>query len=200
MDYIDRRLLVAAVIVVLAVFGLGTVYGEYRQKQNAAAEMTLTETEPDAAKEEPEPSGEIVIYVTGDVEHPGIYRLESGARVFEALEKALPKETADLRYLDLARIMVDEETLLVPAIGEQSDSGPQTSLSGGISASGKININRASAAELDQHLTGIGPTLAQRIVDYREENGPFRKIEDLKKVSGIGDKRFADIQDRIDIK
>jgi competence protein ComEA len=101
----------------------------------------------------------------------------------------------------MARLMVDEETILVPVQGEspESESIFATPPSG-ISASGKININRASVAELDQHLNGIGPTLAQRIVDYREENGPFRSIEDLRNVSGIGDKRFADLKDQVDVK
>ena len=74
------------------------------------------------------------------------------------------------------------------------------SLSPGVSSSGKVNINRASAAELEEHLSGIGPTLAKRIVEYRENNGPFRTIEDLCNVSGIGEKRFADIKDQIDVK
>ena len=204
MGDIDRRWLVAAVVVLLIAFGLGSFYGSYRERQNNAEEITLLQAEMVPAEQEnlPEPQEqEIIVFVTGEVEQPNIYQFSSGARIYEALEKAIPKPTADLRYIDMARLMVDEETILVPVQGEspESESIFATPPSG-ISASGKININRASVAELDQHLNGIGPTLAQRIVDYREENGPFRSIEDLRNVSGIGDKRFADLKDQVDVK
>ncbi len=204
MGDIDRRWLVAAVVVLLIAFGLGSFYGSYRERQNNAEEITLLQAEMVPAEQEnlPEPQEqEIIVFVTGEVEQPNIYQFSSGARIYEALEKAIPKPTADLRHIDMARLMVDEETILVPVQGEspESESIFATPPSG-ISASGKININRASVAELDQHLNGIGPTLAQRIVDYREENGPFRSIEDLRNVSGIGDKRFADLKDQVDVK
>ena len=204
MGDIDRRWLVAAVVVLLIAFGLGSFYGSYRERQNNAEEITLLQAEMVPAEQEnfPDPQEqEIIVFVTGEVEQPNIYQFSSGARIYEALEKAIPKPTADLRYIDMARLMVDEETILVPVQGEspESESIFATPPSG-ISASGKININRASVAELDQHLNGIGPTLAQRIVDYREENGPFRSIEDLRNVSGIGDKRFADLKDQVDVK
>jgi len=198
----DRRLIAVVLIVLLVVFGLGSFYGAYRERQSIAHDIDVLEAdmviqEQREISEEPQ---EIVIYVTGEVEYPNVYSFPAGARVYEALEKALPKPTADLRYLDMARVMADEETVLVPAVGEQPELAVSASLPAGISASGKVNINRASAAELDQHLSGIGPTLAQRIVDYREANGPFRKIEDICNVSGIGEKRFADIKDQIDVK
>lgn len=204
MGDIDRRWLVAAVVVLLIAFGLGSFYGSYRERQNNAEEITLLQAEMVPAEQEnfPDPQEqEIIVFVTGEVEQPNIYQFSSGARIYEALEKAIPKPTADLRHIDMARLMVDEETILVPVQGEspESESIFATPPSG-ISASGKININRASVAELDQHLNGIGPTLAQRIVDYREENGPFRSIEDLRNVSGIGDKRFADLKDQVDVK
>ena len=204
MGDIDRRLLVAAVVVLLITFGLGSFYGSYRERQNNAEEISLLQAEMLPAEQENSEENqeqEIIVFVTGEVEHPNIYRFTSGARIYEALEKAIPKPTAELRYIDMARVMVDEETILVPVQGESPELQSMLSTPpSGISASGKININRASVAELDQHLNGIGPTLAQRIVDYREENGPFRSIEDLRNVSGIGDKRFADLKDQVDVK
>jgi competence protein ComEA len=204
MGDIDRRWLVVAVVGLLITFGLGSFYGSYRERQNNAEEITLLQAEMIPAEREDlqeSQDQEIIVFVTGEVEKPNIYRFTSGARIYEALEKAVPKPTADLRYIDMARLMVDEETILVPVQGESPEAESMfTAPPSGISASGKININRASVAELDQHLNGIGPTLAQRIIDYREENGPFRSIEDLRNVSGIGDKRFADLKDQVDVK
>lgn len=201
MAYIDKRWLAAMVVALLIAFGLGSLYGAYAERQKAANEFSLTSDEVRAENREAmERPSQVVVYVTGEVEYPNVYSFPSGARVHEALEKAVPKATADLRYIDMARVMVDEETILVPTLGDPSDPGAVMSSSSAILPSGKININRASAAELDQHLSGIGPTLAQRIVDYREKNGPFRTIEDLRNVSGIGDKRFAEIKDQVDVK
>ncbi len=198
---LDKRLLVAVVLVLLIAFGLGTFYGAYRERQKTAGDFTLINNEVTAVgMDTNEQPSQVIVYVTGEVEYPNVYSFPAGARVHEAIEKAVPKPTADLRHIDMARVMVDEETIPVPAMGESSEPGAVLSSSSGISPSGKININRASAAELDQHLSGIGPTLAQRIVDYREKNGPFRKIEDLRNVSGIGEKRFAEIKDQIDVK
>lgn len=197
----DKRLLVAAVVVLMIAFGLGSFYGAYRERQKAAHEFSLIASEGPAENLEiNEQPPQIMVFVTGEVEYPNVYSFSPGARVYEALEKAVPKSTADLRYIDMARVMIDEETILVPAMGEPAEPGAVTPSASGISPSGKININRASADELDKHLSGIGPTLAQRIVEYREKNGPFRKIEDLRNVSGIGDKRFAEIKDQIDVK
>lgn len=196
----DKRLMAAALVILLVAFGLGSFYGSYRESQSIAHDIDVAETLPQDQGGSSEEHQEVVVYVTGEVEYPNVYSFPAGARVCQALEKAVPKPTADMRHLDMARVMADEETILVPAVGEQWEPGVSVSLSTGISASGKVNINRASAAELDQHLSGIGPTLAQRIIDYREANGPFRKIEDLCNVSGIGEKRFADIKDQIDVK
>lgn len=201
MGYIDKRLLVAVAVALLLTFGLGSFYGAYRERQKSTDEFSLINNEvPTDSTESLEQPPQVMVFVTGEVDHPNVYSFPPGSRVYEALERAVPKSTADLRYIDMARVMVDEETIIVPAIGEPSEPGVVQSSVFAISPSGKININRASAAELDQHLSGIGPTLAQRIVDYRQENGPFRKIEDLRNVSGIGDKRFEEIKDQVDIK
>ena len=191
-----------ALIVLVVAFGLGSFYGSYRERQSMADSIEVLETEtlPQVQEEISEEPQILEIYGTGEVEYPNVYSFPAGARVHEALEKAVPKPTADMRHLDLARVMFDEETILVPAVGEQPEPTVTMSLSPGVSSSGKVNINRASAAELEEHLSGIGPTLAKRIVEYRENNGPFRTIEDLCNVSGIGEKRFADIKDQIDVK
>lgn len=133
---------------------------------------------------------EIVVYVSGAVKSPGIQRLPAGSRVADALERAGgPLPEADLEGLNLAQKLTDGQRIHVPRRGQ---------LSPGSTKSDRVNINTAPASELEK-LPGIGPTLASRIVEYREENGPFRRLEDLKKVRGIGESKLRELRDRVEI-
>ncbi|MEY4348612.1 MAG: hypothetical protein RIS43_1031 [Actinomycetota bacterium] len=114
----------------------------------------------------------VIVDVAGFVRHPGIVELPLGSRVNDAITAAggvLPHHRAEV---NLARVLVD---------GEQIYVGQEVSNSGG----GKLNINRASASAIEQ-LPGVGPVLAQRIVDYRTSHGSFKRVEDLDNVSGVG--------------
>lgn len=105
--------------------------------------------------------------------------------------------------LNLARVLADGEQIVVPS-QEEAVLEPGAAVDGGDAGSraaasptgGKIDLNRATAAELDA-LPGVGPSTAEKIVADREANGPFRTVEDLKRVSGIGDKKFADLADLV---
>jgi len=141
--------------------------------------------------------GEIGVYVVGAVMKPRVYFLPQGSRVADALEVAGgPTEEADLVRVNLAKRVYDEEQIYVPRLGEENPPLPPPSTSSGGQAGGKININTATAAELEA-LPGIGPVLAQRIVDYRKANGPFAAIEDIKNVSGIGEGIFEEIKELV---
>ncbi len=121
------------------------------------------------------PSGEVTVHVAGAVRHPGLVRLVAGARVADAIEKAGGAKSP--RFLDsvnLARVLVD---------GEQIVLGAKAS---GSTTSGKLSLGAATAAELEQ-LPGVGPVLAQRIVSWRADHGPFHAVDDLNDVSGVGD-------------
>ncbi len=126
---------------------------------------------------------ELVVHVAGSVKNPGLYRLPVGARVADALDAAggVSKKSA-ANSVNLAREVVDGEQILV---GENTESG---GLGSGIS------INSASANELED-LPGVGPVIAERIVRYREANGPFTSIDALGEVSGIGDSILGSIRD-----
>jgi competence protein ComEA len=154
-------------------------------------ESHLHSTQDAEAQEIPELS----VHVVGAVSYPGVYRLEEGDRVIDAIEEAGgPLPEADLEALNLAQTVHDGQKVMVPMLGE----GAVSSSSEGEGESTKININHASEKELEE-LPGIGPTLAGRIVSYREKSGGFRSVEELKQVTGIGEKKFAELKDLVEI-
>lgn len=137
----------------------------------------------------------LVIDVTGEVVSPGVYELPAGSRVIDAIKAAggaRPK--AALSELNLARIIKDGEQIYVDPI--YTAGSPTRVGSKAAAPRGPININRANASDLDS-LDGIGPVIAKRIIAYRTTNGPFVVLEDLLKVSGIGDAKFAQFKEKI---
>lgn len=140
-------------------------------------------------------STRVVVDVAGAVRHPGVRRLPAGSRIIDALHAAGgPTRHADTTSLNLAQLLTDGEQILVPVaqhVGGTPPASASTPSSG--SAGTLVNINTASVEELDG-LPGIGPVLAQAIVDYRTQNGPFTSLDQLMDVSGIGDATYADLQ------
>jgi competence protein ComEA len=142
-------------------------------------------------------AGTMVVAVAGRVRRPGLVRLPAGSRVADAIEGAggvLPG--TDLSYVNLARKVVDGELILVgvtPPPGAGA-GGP----AGGGTVGGPVNLNTASLTEL-QTLPGVGPVLAQRIVDYRAGHGGFKSVGELRNVSGIGDTRFQQLKDLVTV-
>ncbi|MDK2856201.1 MAG: competence protein ComEA [Bacillota bacterium] len=163
---------------------------------------STTEGAPGAEAGEAEKSAEVVVHVAGAVAKSGVYRLPAGSRVIDAVEAAGGAAAeADVDALNLAQPLVDGQKVWVPKKGEVTVTGAAGTATGPAAGSaaaggGKVNINTAGVAELDT-LPGIGPALAQRIIDYRAAHGPFKSIEDLKNVSGIGEKKFAEIKDYV---
>ena len=138
---------------------------------------------------------EIFVDVTGAVNKPGVYTLTGKSRVIDAIKAAGDSAPgADLSTINLARVLNDGEQIYVDSTVVNS-SGVRVSKA---VRSGPININRATARQLDA-LDGVGPVIAQRIVDYRKINGSFLTIDDLQKVSGIGAAKFAQIKAKVRI-
>lgn len=158
----------------------------------------------------PAPTKEpIAVHVIGAVPRPGLYEFAEGARVQDAIDAAGGLlASASVDTINLAALLEDGQQLDIPyKAGEEpttSNSNDDTSLelpgateeSSAGSSQDLININTASVEELDS-LPGIGPTIAQRIIDYRDENGPFQTIEDILNVSGVGPSTFEQIKDLI---
>lgn len=136
------------------------------------------------------------VYVSGAVNSPGVYSLPPHSLVDDALKAARGATAeADLERINLALEVRDQQQIHVPRKGEPAQTAP---VAPGATApsSKRVNINTATLAELDT-LPKIGPATAQHILDYRAKNGPFKQIEDLKNVSGIGDATFEAIKEWI---
>lgn len=182
------------------------------QKQRAADDETGRQEEATAGRiEEP---GDCFVYVCGEVRSPGVYCMKEGQRIFEAVEQAGGfTEQAVREYLNLADQVSDGMKVFVPN-SDQVQSGqifqenffsgnsgkeyPSGENAGSSALSVKVNLNTASKEEL-MTLRGIGSARAEDIIHYREENGRFQKIEDIKKVSGIKDAAFEKIKDQITV-
>ena len=186
----DMIIKVAAIAVVIVVaffaFAPGTEDGE---------DEVVAETE---AVTEAEPAG-ILVDIGGAVNEPMVAELEEGSRVEDAIKAAGGlTEDADVSGINRAAFVEDGEKIFVPSLIAEDADGQQSGTSSGAAyySDGKININTADSPEL-QELDGIGPVTAEKIIDYREENGRFDTIEDIKNVSGIGDKTFEKLKDDI---
>jgi competence protein ComEA len=146
--------------------------------------------------------GRVTVHVAGAVATPGVYDLDANARVIDAVEAAGGgTPDADLNRLNLAAKVADGQRVHVQRVGEVAPAAPGASGSaGGGSAdpSGLVNLNSATPAELET-LPGIGPTLAEAIISERERRGGFRSVNELRDVRGIGEKRFADVKDKVTI-
>ncbi|MFU8851876.1 helix-hairpin-helix domain-containing protein [Micromonospora sp. SL1-18] len=199
-----RALVVVAVVVVL-------VAGIWAWRSRPRAEPVrpvATVAAPDETQRSPVApsgaSGEVVVAVAGKVRRPGLVRLSAGARVGDALEAAggaLPG--VDVALLNPARKVTDGELILVgvaaPA-GQPGQPGQPAGnpAAGGGAPGGPVNLNTATLAELDA-LPGVGPVLAQRILEHRERHGGFRSVSDLRKVDGIGNARYEELKDLVTV-
>jgi competence protein ComEA len=160
----------------------------------------------------PEPVVEMKVYVSGAVRRPGVYVLGEGDRIEDAIGAAGGfADDADRDAVNLALRLKDEDHWHIPAKGDTPSTASASTSSGSATStvsasiasrtagSGKININSATAKQLEE-LDGIGPVLAQRIVDYRDANGPFSSMDGLLDVQGIGEKTLATIRDKVDVR
>nr|WP_286181287.1 helix-hairpin-helix domain-containing protein [Bacillus sp. ISL-37] len=137
--------------------------------------------------------------IKGAVVNPGVYEINEGGRVIDLIELAggLAKD-ADPAAINFALYVQDEMAIYVPRIGENVSAALPVQV-GEAAGNGTVNLNSAGSSEL-QTLPGIGPAKAEAIIEYRETNGPYKSIEDLKEISGIGDKTFEKLKDLISVK
>lgn len=149
---------------------------------------------------------EIYIHITGEIKNEGVITLKKGSRIIDAIEKAGGvTENADLSKINLVYILSDGQKLVIPKQNANNNE-PTITSEGGTNIiqsevndkSKKININTATQTELET-ITGVGPSLAGKIIEYRKKNGKFKSKEDVKNVTGIGESKYETIKELIDI-
>lgn len=185
--------IVLAAVCVVVLFALGSAL-KNTNKQRMVAHYNEPAVGAKASPYENTESTKIYVHVKGEIKSPGLYSLDSGSRVFEAVEMAGGiTDNAEVDAINLAQILHDEQEIVIPSknspkpVGQLSRNKPNT-----------ININKADAAELIG-LPGIGEVYANGIIEYRNKNGAFRCKEDIMKVKGISKNRFEQIKDLISV-
>lgn len=216
----NKKYVIAAIVVIFTL--LFFRHGNKPKADNSALLSEKTEQSQSSQKEEAMSSGmqntaseqpkTVTCDISGAVKHEGVYTLKNGARIQELIEAAGGlKSNVQLKAINRAVMLKDQDKIHIPYKGEKVENAATVGNDAGHSSnqnasptqqsgdsSEKVNINTASAADL-QKLNGIGEKKAEQIIAYRDQNGGFKKIEDLMQVSGIGEKTFAALKDQLAI-
>lgn len=214
---LDKKVyLIGAIILVVGFYGLKK--GDHQENAAAVQDQVMqsstsssgapTNTNAVTSSSSTTVSKTVTCDISGAVKHQGVYTLKNGARLQELIEAAGGTTArAQLKAINRATLLKDQDKIHIPYKGENvatAGSADNSQNSGSTSSSSpsnqgdgtKINLNTANVTEL-QKLTGIGQKKAEQIIAYREQNGSFKKIEDLMQVSGIGEKTFASLKDQL---
>lgn len=186
-------------VLTLVLFNLFKEPEEYAEVTTASSSSQMTIESTSTSKE----NTDWYVDVKGAVKAPGMYKIKEGMRLMDAVDQAGGfLEEADRNQVNFSKLLTDQEVVFIPKIGETPPTvqAGEASTVGDSSSDekGKVNINTADSTEL-QTLSGIGEKKAQDILNYREENGSFQKVEDLLNVSGIGEKTLENLRDFITI-
>ncbi|MCF6460615.1 helix-hairpin-helix domain-containing protein [Clostridium sp. Cult3] len=201
MDYFTKKERTVIILLIMVIVLLSIISFFNKNYSTVTKDELGDEVDPEdllIELEEPEnetEDGIIMVHISGQVYNPGLVELPSNSRVIDAVNLAGGlKKDADLDKINLAKKLADEEKIYIPKIGEEETT--MENYTNMESSSGdKININTCTKEELTS-LPGIGEVLAGRILEYREQN-PFNTIDDIKNVSGIGEKKFESIKELI---
>lgn len=194
-----KKIAIAGIIIVIAIVIVIKIIDSKFEKNNTKETgiLNIIQQEYSDTKEE-----KIVIYITGEIVNEGVYELEIGSRLTNAIEAAGgTKETANLKNVNLAYELEDGEKIYIPNINEEENEITQFESTESLKENKKstININKANSEEL-QELSGIGESTATSIIEYRKENGKFNTIEEIMNVPGIGENKFENIKEKIKVK
>lgn len=193
---IKAAVIAVIIIVCFFVFVLGDS-GDSDEDITLQSQQKISEETGETTEES---GGTIIVDVGGAVKVPQVVELDADSRVADAVAAAGGLlETADTAGINQAAFLTDGEKIYIPEKGENlSDLAELSGAEGLSSGDDKVNINTATSEEL-QTLSGVGPATAEKILDYRSSNGAFKRIEDLKKIDGIGDKTFEKLKEQIKV-
>ena len=184
-------------IVILAIVVVTGSFYSFFQKNSVKESTSSVDALAKGAKASEEKTSEIIVYISGAVNKPGVFKLFNNARVIDLVTLAggLAPE-ADVSKINMAQVIKDGMHINVVAKPVVLSGGDILVNNGKVKGSTKININTADKSELDA-LPGVGPSLAERIMEYRQTNGSFSDINELKKVPGVGPSKFEKLKDKI---
>ena len=201
----QEKITIILLVIVIVIGGGMVLYKNINSEDNIIINRALDITENNPAIQKEIPS--VIIHIAGAVKTPGVYQLKSTSRIVDAVKIAGGEnEEANLDLINLAALLKDGQKIIVP-YKTYSETGEEINVntynnttsiysSSSASISAKININTDNANIL-QTLPGIGPVLSERIIEYRNQNGLFGVIDDIKNVSGIAEKKFEGIKELI---
>lgn len=196
------------ILIIVVIFGVAIYYFICYRKNDEEISYTnilVNENFEENVVDKEEIKSTIKVYVTGEVNNPGVIELNTGARIEDAINLSGGiTQFANLKKVNLAYVLEDGQKLYIPNVNDKeidyiSNDNGEGVIESEEKANSKVNINTNNINEL-MELPGVGEALAQRIINYRNENGKFKNIEDLKNVSGIGEKKFENLKEFIVVK
>ena len=192
-----KEILIATAIILIILFSLISNSVSFNKDKNET-ENTF-DNENDIYNEYLDEKHTIYIHLDGAVKNRGLIELEEGDRLENAIKKGGGLlDSADLRYVNLAMMLIDGEKIYIPSKDEITDINMGVPYVPDIQESNKININKASLEDL-QKIPGVGPSTAKNIITFRDKNGRFKTVDEIKKVNGIGDSKFETMLEYIEI-
>ena len=199
----EKKTIIFIILIIIILIGKNIYNSTQKYNNNVDVnQVVVNET-----KDEKEIEEKIIaVHITGAIKNAGVIRIEENSRIEDVIEKAGGlTEDADITNVNLAFIVEDGVKIRIPSTNDKDEIDIVTESSGSEvidendeTSNGLININKASQAELET-LNGIGTSLALKIIEYREQNGKFKTISDIKNVSGIGENKFNNIRNFIDV-
>ncbi len=204
----NQRIIIFIIIIIISIGMLYFIYSKNQIKETTSIEDEILISN-STEKEENEKKEQVIIHITGSVKNPGIVKLKEGSRIEDAIEAAGGlTENADITNVNLAYVLDDGIKIKIPSVTDEDIEDEVISENIGeniveenneTSKGNIVNINKATESEL-QELPGIGSSLASKIIEYRNQNGKFNNIEDIKNVNGIGESKYSSIKDLIKVK
>ena len=200
-----QKIIKIGIAIIVGIFAIVYYFSNTKEETNYEDILSNEVVVENVVEEsEVEEKSMIKVYVTGEVNAPGVIELEEGARIEDAIEGAGGiKREANLNDVNLAYEVSDGEKIYIPnlldATGTESTEETLTETSSNNNSNKKVNINKATASELTS-VPGIGESTAEKIIAYRDENGKFKSVEDIRNVSGIGASKYEKMKDYISVK